>query len=170
MTMQHHSIRSFAVERVHMSSSISYFFSIVYDPVAKDNEAQSAAVLREFSKETTLDSSSYVANLIEGSASHCTEAHMDPSSYGSDDSHYFLDFDMAILGADAEDYDQYRKEIREEYNHLDATTYAQERSKVLRMFLQIPNIYATKEFRESYEAKARANIQREIDLLGAPSS
>jgi predicted metal-dependent HD superfamily phosphohydrolase len=114
---------------------------------------------------------------------------LDATKTGQDDVHYFLDFDMAILGSSKEgeyrathfpgvhvshnpkhtftEYDTYKKQIREEYAHYDDTTYAQGRLKVLRLFLQIPNIFATKEFRENYELRARQNIAREIEELQA---
>lgn len=65
------------------------------------------------------------------------------------------------------EYDTYKQQIREEYAHYDDTTYAQGRLKVLRLFLQIPNIFATKEFRENYELRARQNIAKEIEELQA---
>lgn len=36
---------------------------------------------------------------------------------------------------------------------------------MLKLFLQIPNIYATKEMREELEQRARTNIQHEIQML-----
>jgi len=142
-----------------------FFHDIVYDPKAKDNEAQSAVLFKQFGTEANIERVDCIADFIENTTTHCTEAHMNPGQCGSEDLHYFLDFDMAILGVDPAEYDEYRQQIRQEYNHLDDATYKHERAKVLRLFLQIPNIFATEKFRSQYEQKARNNIQKEIELL-----
>lgn len=42
-----------------------------------------------------------VVDLIMATKSHNTDIHNTPGGLGSDDLHYFLDFDMAILGSNA---------------------------------------------------------------------
>jgi len=85
--------------------------------------------------------------------------------YGSEDQHYFLDIDMAVLGSSPEHYSEYTAKVQQEYAFLPEATYRNLRLKVLQSFLQIPNIFASKEFREKFECKARANIQKEVDSL-----
>lgn len=59
--------------------------------------------------------------------------------------------------------------IRDEYIHVPAATYCQERAKVLRGFLTADSIFATVEYREKLEASARANVEAEVGLLDAGS-
>ncbi|CAJ0606824.1 unnamed protein product [Cylicocyclus nassatus] len=142
-----------------------FFKNIVYDPLASDNAEKSAQLLHQFAQDTTFDSENYVADLIVASGSYSTDAHLTPGVSGDEDLHYLIDFDMAFLGDDEELFSQHEKAQRKEYSHLSDEEYMKQREKVLRLFLQIPNIYATKDLRNDFEAKARENIAREIKLL-----
>ncbi|XP_047117714.1 uncharacterized protein LOC124798386 isoform X1 [Schistocerca piceifrons] len=106
-----------------------------------------------------------VLNLLEAAATHSTEAHKTGGTYGNEDCHYFLDIDVAVLGTDPESYAEYTSLIRKEYEFLPDNTYKSLRLKILQSFLLIPNIYATKEFREKFEAQAKENIRKEVENL-----
>lgn len=87
---------------------------------------------------------------------------------------------MAYLGDEPEKYKEHSRKIRLEYEHLSDAEYREQRLKVffrtgyrfenlsfqvLQLFLQIPNIYGTRDFRERFEEAARRNIQAEVDAL-----
>uniref|UniRef100_A0AC34R6M5 Uncharacterized protein n=1 Tax=Panagrolaimus sp. JU765 TaxID=591449 RepID=A0AC34R6M5_9BILA len=141
-----------------------FFKHIDYDPRVSDSAEKSAQKLHEFCQETTLDQENYIADLIIQSGSNCTEAHLG-ENYGGDDLHFLIDFDFAFLGENEELYKKHSEAIRKEHSHLTDSEYKETRLKLLRLFLQIPNIYATKEFREKYEKQARTNINNEITTL-----
>ncbi|KAK6642719.1 hypothetical protein RUM43_004221 [Polyplax serrata] len=107
----------------------------------------------------------HIKCLLEASAVHCTDEHKTEGAYGDSDLHYYLDLDMRILGSSENKYAQYIKNIHCEYSFLDETQYKKLRKKVLQSFLLIPNIFATKYFRDKYEAQARKNIQQELETL-----
>jgi len=50
--------------------------------------------------------------------------------YGSEDQHYFLDIDMAVLGSSPEHYSEYTTKVQQEYAFLPETTYRNLRLKV----------------------------------------
>uniref|UniRef100_A0AC35EZ22 Uncharacterized protein n=1 Tax=Panagrolaimus sp. PS1159 TaxID=55785 RepID=A0AC35EZ22_9BILA len=136
-----------------------------YDVNGHDSAEKSAQRVREFCSETTFDQQNYVVDLIVQSGSNCTDAHLNKDSYGSDDLHYLIDFDSGFLGDDPDTYRSNSESIRKEYSHLNDKDYREQRLKLLQLFIQIPNIFATKEFREKYEKQARENIATEIELL-----
>jgi predicted metal-dependent HD superfamily phosphohydrolase len=76
--------------------------------------------------------------------------------------HEFLDADLAILGSAPARYDEYAREIREEYAHVPEPMFRAGRAAVLRSFLARPSIFASEEFRQRLEKQARANIEREL--------
>ncbi|RZF35836.1 hypothetical protein LSTR_LSTR008942 [Laodelphax striatellus] len=147
-----------------------FFHHFEYDPKMVDCFKKNLEHFDNFANDCgiTSDSDLYksVVDLLESVDTHSTDEHKTDGVYGADDCHYFLDLDMVILGSDAEYYaTEYATNIQAEYDFLPDTMYKGLRLKVLQSFLQIPNIFATKEFREKYEQKARANIQKEVEKL-----
>ncbi|EJW87482.1 hypothetical protein WUBG_01609 [Wuchereria bancrofti] len=141
-----------------------FFLHAVHDPKCNNNAERSVELLKQFSTETTIDSE-YSAILILKSEKHCTDAHLTADTYGEEDVHFLLDFDLAFLGVNKIEYDTHSKNIRKEYDHLNDEEYRQQRLKILKLFMQIPNIYATRELRERFEVQARLNIAKEISEL-----
>lgn len=76
-----------------------------------------------------------------------------------------LDIDLSIFGASDADYLAYSRNIRREYLHVEAHAYRLGRTHFLHSILGKDRIYYTNYFFNKYEAKARKNIQMEIDNL-----
>ena len=73
----------------------------------------------------------------------------------------FLDADLAILGSDRERYDEYVRQVRQEYAHVPDAAFRAGRNAILRKFLDRPRLYFTDEFFARFEEQARANLERE---------
>lgn len=146
-----------------------FFQNFEYDPKALDGENKNLEYFNAFADEAEIPADSplreQASELLKVAATHSTDAHKIGGAFGGEDAHYFLDLDMAVLGSSAENYADYREKIRGEYSFLSEPMYTALRLKVLQNFVQIPNIFATKEFREKYEEQARQNIQAEVELL-----
>ncbi|KAL2747359.1 uncharacterized protein V1477_004051 [Vespula maculifrons] len=145
------------------------FQNYEYDPKVINDEIKNLEHFIVFAEEAGLTVNSELREetcaLLEIMAIHSTEAHKIGGAFGCEDAHYFLDLDMAVLGSLPENYAEYARKIRGEYAFLSEPMYTALRLKVLQNFVQIPNIFATKEFREKFEEQARENIQAEIELL-----
>ena len=72
------------------------------------------------------------------------------------------DADLAILAADQERYAAYLTAVRREYAHVDDAAFAAGRAAVLRALLAAPSLFHTAYARERWEARARANVAREL--------
>jgi predicted metal-dependent HD superfamily phosphohydrolase/GNAT superfamily N-acetyltransferase len=140
-----------------------FFHDAVYDPHAKDNEEQSAVLFAQFSK------NKLPAPTIEKVSSFIlqTKSHLSVLESAPQDLLYFLDMDLAILGAPKERYIRYADEIRSEYKHVPHDLFAKGRSGVLRNFLG-QRLFKTPFFRERLELRARVNLQWEIMRLKSP--
>lgn len=104
-----------------------WFHDVVYDPLAKDNELQSAekmkAFFSNFLPECAIDQ---IFKWILASQKH-------ESSKDSDLS-YFLDIDLAILGSNEKRFLEYEKQIGDEYIAVKKEVYVLKRAKVLEHF------------------------------------
>jgi predicted metal-dependent HD superfamily phosphohydrolase len=132
----------------------------VYDSRAADNEECSAALAEELLDVLRLPASlrTEVARLILLTKTHET---------GAEDAagQLLLDADLAVLGAGANAYDRYSRDIRREFGWVGDDDFRVGRRKVLESFLHRPRIYLTPAFAR-LETAARENLRREIASLG----
>jgi predicted metal-dependent HD superfamily phosphohydrolase len=139
-----------------------WFHDAVYEPLRSDNEAKSAELARAFLSETTLEPARQerVAFLIER-----THDHTQPQPPDDTDLLFFLDADLAVLGAPADRYQEYARQVRQEYRMVPDFLYRRGRRKVLEKMLAAPLLYRTPAFREQLEAAARRNLAQELGEL-----
>jgi predicted metal-dependent HD superfamily phosphohydrolase len=134
-----------------------WWHDLVYDPRAQDNEAKSADIARD-----RLDALGAKPDVVE--ETHrlilMTRNHWDGGSAGDGD--YFLDADIAILGAPDETYDAYAAAVRQEYSFVPDDAFRAGRSKFLESVLARPRLFRTEAFESAYAPQARANIRREL--------
>lgn len=152
------------------SVSLAIFFhDIIYEPTKRDNEEQSAELFQQYSQESSIDQNltDVVVDWIIATKKHQTPEHLTSGAYGQTDLHYFLDMDMAVLGRPNSEYTTYVEQIEMEYNHMSKEAFNSGRTTVMKNFLKVPNIFATKEFRDLYEHQARQNIENEISVREA---
>jgi predicted metal-dependent HD superfamily phosphohydrolase len=134
-----------------------WFHDYIYDPHSHENEKQSAEAFidllgRHVSDEVTND----VVRLIMATD------HRTPRS-GRADEQLIIDLDLSIFASLSEEYDEYRRAIRLEYDFVPESEYRKERTAILSHFLSQP-IFTGSTLKLS-EAKARENITRELALL-----
>ena len=145
-----------------------FFHDAVYDARRRDNESKSAVLLREFCVDAEACGAGAVlgadietaSDWIERTASHHTA---DSATVG--DLAFFLDFDLAVLGASHAQYARYAECIRLEYHHVPWRDFKQGRSAVLARFAEVQQLFFTDSFRAAREAAARTNIACELEHL-----
>ncbi|OXB03223.1 HD domain-containing protein [Flavobacterium pectinovorum] len=134
-----------------------FYHDYVYKSSKKDNELKSAEyAVKILPKETNLNSK-LVFDMICATQLH---------QYNEiEDINWLIDFDLKILARDWNEYQIYFEQIRKEYRIYPDFLYKPGRAKALKHFLEHEFIFQTKSFRDLFEEKARANIEKEILLL-----
>jgi predicted metal-dependent HD superfamily phosphohydrolase len=75
------------------------------------------------------------------------------------------DADLAILAAPPADYDRYAAAVRREYAHVPDPGFRAGRAAVLANLLALPVLFRLPEPHRRWEARARANLSRELATL-----
>ena len=84
---------------------------------------------------------------------------------GNRDAEALIDVDLSIFAAPPSRFDEYERQVREEYAWVPEQIFRRERGRILREFLNRQHLYSTPWFREHREAAARANLERSIKNL-----
>jgi predicted metal-dependent HD superfamily phosphohydrolase len=134
-----------------------FYHDFVYEPTKKDNELKSAAYAVGILNTNDQLDKQLIFDLIIATQLHQYNPNQDIN--------WLIDFDLKILSKNWEAYKIYCQQIRKEYKIYPDFLYNPGRKKALQHFLKSEFIFQTDLFREKYEAKARENIQREIDEL-----
>ena len=139
-----------------------WFHDAVYHALKPDNEARSADEALAFMQHSTLEPARQqrVAFLIGRTANHTL-----PQPADDTDLMAFLDADLSILGAPADVYREYARQIRREYRRVPLLLYRPGRRKVLAAMLAAPVLFHTPAWRAELDAPARRNLQAELDEL-----
>lgn len=75
------------------------------------------------------------------------------------------DIDLAILGQPPKVFNDYERDVRQEYSHVSNNVFRGKRVEILQRFLERPRIYMSNYFYDKYEGQARENLKRSIAKL-----
>jgi predicted metal-dependent HD superfamily phosphohydrolase len=131
------------------------FHDAIYDPLAGDNEARSAALARD-----AVGASARTQALIELTARHGSISLAEVE--GDRDAAQFLDCDIAVLGAPPDRFDAYDAAVAVEYRAVPTDVFRAGRGAFLRTLLARPRIFLSELFHAELDGHARANLSRTL--------
>lgn len=134
-----------------------WFHDAAYEPGAADNEDRSAALAQAALPPPLAER---VAALVRLTADHAPPR-------GDADAAVLCDADLAILAASPDRYDEYAADVRREHAHVPDNAFRHGRTAVLTGFLARDRIYTTDAAYALWEQRARRNVRRELNSLGA---
>jgi len=140
------------------------YHDAIYDPKVDDNEARSADIAAQQLTDVGWPAvrCDAVAAMILATAGHLAPGRPDVDDV---DTTLLLDADLAILGADPGAYQAYANGVRAEYAHVDDAAWTAGRTLVLHRFLDRDRLFASEYMHDTYEHRARANIEAELAAL-----
>ncbi|MFV0459960.1 MAG: hypothetical protein ACK5MT_14440 [Actinomycetales bacterium] len=135
----------------------AWYHDAIYDG-APEPERRSADLARKSLHENLSGPAiEEVARLVELTAEHRPSAE-------DVDGCLLSDADLAILAADPDRYAEYAAAVRREYSHVADNDFRRGRGAILRSLLNT-GIYSGAAARQAWQARARANLERELEQL-----
>ena len=136
-----------------------FYHDIIYNSLKSDNEEKSAELAEKRMKQISVskDTIELCKNQILATKSHVQSTNKDTK--------YFTGADLSVLGQNWEAYSLYYKNVRKEYSIYPDFVYNQGRKKILNHFLSMDKIFKTDFFYNKFEAQAKKNLQKEMELL-----
>ncbi len=139
----------------------AWFHDAVYDPsaVAGANEAASAALAEQVLAPLRVRGTDVeaVVGLVRMTADHV--AGSDPLQRA------FHDADLWILAAREDRFEDYCRQVRQEYASVPDGLFRSARSAILTGLVDADGLYLTALGRREWEGRARANLERELARL-----
>jgi predicted metal-dependent HD superfamily phosphohydrolase len=146
-------------EHAHEIELALWFHDAIYDVRRQDNEERSASWAEEVALRAGLSPQ------VAGRVRDLILATRHDAIPDSGDARLLVDIDLAILGAPAERFDEYERQVRQEYAWVPDLLFRHKRREILEAFLARPHIFSTDYFQSRYEARARTNLERSIGAL-----
>ena len=145
---------------LHAIQFAIWFHDVIYDATEPYNNEEKSATWAEKCMQTmgvNTQIISTVKELILATKTHQLPTHMQSEVY-----QFFLDSDLAILGAKPQRYREYAQQIRKEYAIYADDVYSAGRKAALQALLAKPYIFNTNGFRCAYEERAQENMAKEL--------
>ena len=136
-----------------------WFHDAVYDTSRHDNEAESA----DWARRVLLQAGA--PGEVAGRVHAAIMATRHDAAPTTPDAALLVDIDLAILGADARRFDEYERQIRDEYGFVPEARFRAKRGEILRGFLARQSLFATPAYVARFDAQARINLARAIASL-----
>lgn len=136
-----------------------WFHDAVYDTKRQDNEARSAEWARQTVVATGLgaDAAERVRALVMATRHDAVPEGIDQQ--------VLVDIDLSILGAATARFEEYERQVREEYSWVPDFVFRRKRREILEAFLARAAIFSTAPMRARLEAPARENLERSLARL-----
>lgn len=136
-----------------------WFHDAVYETREHDNEELSA----KWAAQALTDAGASGDAVVRVQALIMATRH--DGAAATADARLVVDIDLAILGAAPARFDEYERQIRDEYAHVPEPVFRAKRAEILRGFQARRPLFATPEFAARFAVAAKTNLEAAITSL-----